>query len=108
MKGAIDQIFDENDVLGPHVREGHYDLIGPDGEIILPQVWDTMIKPGYSIEMRMWPIPELEKSGKDPATLSSSTATPSDNESSDWATNKRPARSLWPKKKSSSAHGAST
>jgi hypothetical protein len=27
------------------VAEGHYDLIGPNGDIILPQVWETVIEP---------------------------------------------------------------
>jgi hypothetical protein len=44
--------------LGPHVAEGHYDLIGPKGEIILPRVWETTIKPDWSISMHMWPMPE--------------------------------------------------
>ena len=61
MEGLIRQAFLHVDLLGPHVMEGHYDLIGPDGEIILPQVWDTMVKPDHAIEMQMWPIPELEK-----------------------------------------------
>lgn len=70
MESLIRQAFMHVDVLGPHVMEGHYDLIGPDGEIILPQVWDTMIKPDYSIEMQMWPLPELEKQkAKTPADL---------------------------------------
>ncbi|KAG4435481.1 hypothetical protein IFR05_009053, partial [Cadophora sp. M221] len=41
----IKQAFLHVDVLGPHVNEGHYDLIcangGLSGEIILPQVWET-------------------------------------------------------------------
>lgn len=41
--------------------EGHYDLIGPDGEIVLPQVWDKMVQPDWIVEMQMWPIPELER-----------------------------------------------
>jgi hypothetical protein len=44
--------------LGPHVAEGHYDLIGPHGEIILPRIWEEMIQPGWSITMHMWPMPE--------------------------------------------------
>jgi hypothetical protein len=38
--------------------EGHYDLIGPNGEIILPQVWETMIEPDWAVTMHMWPVPE--------------------------------------------------
>ncbi|KAL8798044.1 MAG: hypothetical protein Q9200_007830, partial [Gallowayella weberi] len=46
------------EVIGPHVAEGHYDLVGPNGEIILPQVWETVIEPDWTISMHMWPIPE--------------------------------------------------
>lgn len=49
------------EVIGPHVHDGHYDLIGPNGEIILPQVWETMIEPDWSITMHMWPMPEPPK-----------------------------------------------
>jgi hypothetical protein len=58
MQELIKQAFLHVDVIGPLVAEGHYDLIGPNGEIILPQVWETMIEPDWSITMHMWPIPE--------------------------------------------------
>ncbi|KAF2766011.1 hypothetical protein EJ03DRAFT_278987, partial [Teratosphaeria nubilosa] len=45
MEGLIKQAFLHVDVIGEHVHQGHYDLTGPDGEIILPQVWDTMVQP---------------------------------------------------------------
>jgi hypothetical protein len=32
--------------------------VGPDGEIILPQVWDIVIQPDWAITMHMWPMPE--------------------------------------------------
>lgn len=53
----IKQAFLHVDVIGPHVQQGHYDLIGPNGEIILPQVWETMIEPDWAITMHMWPMP---------------------------------------------------
>lgn len=58
MEDLIKQAFLHVDVIGPHVHEGHYDLVGPEGEIILPQIWETMIKPDWSITMHMWPMPE--------------------------------------------------
>lgn len=58
MEELIRQAFLHVDVIGPHVQEGHYDLLGADGEIILPQVWETMIEPDWSITMHMWPMPE--------------------------------------------------
>src|SRR3954469_22801850 len=58
MEELIRQAFLHVEVIGPHVADGHYDLVGPDGEIILPQVWETMIQPDWAITMHMWPMPE--------------------------------------------------
>lgn len=41
-------------LLGPHVREGRYDLLNASTEkYILPGMWNATIKPGDSIVMRM-------------------------------------------------------
>ncbi|KAB8070311.1 hypothetical protein BDV29DRAFT_35518 [Aspergillus leporis] len=61
MEELIRQAFLHIEVIGPHVAEGHYDLIGPNGDIILPQVWETVIEPDWTITMHMWPIPEKPK-----------------------------------------------
>ena len=61
MEDLIRQAFLHVEVIGPHVAEGHYDLVGPNGEIILPQVWETMIEPDWVITMHMWPMPEPPK-----------------------------------------------
>lgn len=57
MEEFIQQAFLHDKGIGPHVMEGHYDLIGPDGKIIHPREWETMVKPGWNISMRMWPMP---------------------------------------------------
>lgn len=46
------------EVVGTAVAEGRYDLVGPNGDIILPQVWEQVIKPGWTVTMHMWPFPE--------------------------------------------------
>ncbi|KAF9881307.1 kinetoplast-associated protein kap [Colletotrichum karsti] len=56
MEELIKQAFLHVDVIGPHVQEGHYDLIGPNGEIILPQIWEKVVEPDWTIEMKMWPM----------------------------------------------------
>ncbi|KAE8348769.1 hypothetical protein BDV28DRAFT_142754 [Aspergillus coremiiformis] len=61
MEELIRQAFLHIEVIGSHVVEGHYDLIGPNGDIILPQVWETVIEPDWTITMHMWPIPEKPK-----------------------------------------------
>lgn len=61
MEDLIKQAFLHIEVIGPHVAEGHYDLVGPNGDIILPQVWETVVEPDWTITMHMWPIPEKPK-----------------------------------------------
>ena len=66
MEELIRQAFLHVEIIGPHVAEGHYDLVGPNGEIILPQVWETMIEPDWTITMHLWPIPEPPKEEEPP------------------------------------------
>jgi hypothetical protein len=66
MEELIKQAFLHVDIIGPHVHQGHYDLVGPDGEIILPQVWETMIQPDWNVTMHMWPMPEPEQAPPPP------------------------------------------
>lgn len=69
MEELIRQAFLHVEIIGPHVAEGHYDLVGPNGEIILPQVWETMIEPDWTITMHMWPMPEPPKEEPPPELL---------------------------------------
>ena len=66
MEFLIKEAFIHIEGLGPHVAEGHYDLLGPHGEIILPHVWETVIEPDWTITMHMWPMTE-EKEEEAPA-----------------------------------------
>lgn len=47
------------------MKEGHYDLIGTNGEIILPSVWESVIKPDLAITMHMWPMEMSKKDHSD-------------------------------------------
>ena len=62
MESLIKDAFIAIDDVWPHVDQGHYDLLSPQGEIILPQVWETVVEPGWTITMHMWPMNE-EKEG---------------------------------------------
>ncbi|KAF7906973.1 uncharacterized protein EAF01_004560 [Botrytis porri] len=44
------------EIIGSHVSEGHYDIMNPAGEVILPQLWQDHVQPGWEISMSMWPI----------------------------------------------------
>ncbi|KAK8207025.1 hypothetical protein IWZ01DRAFT_508952 [Phyllosticta capitalensis] len=58
MEALVKQAFLHVDVLGQQVHNGHYDLVGPDGEIILPQIWEATVEPGWEVSMHMWPMEE--------------------------------------------------
>ena len=58
IESLIKETFLHVDVIGPQVAKGHYDLVGPNEEIVLPQVWDTVVEPGWTVTMHMWPLPE--------------------------------------------------
>ncbi|KAG9841228.1 hypothetical protein KCU68_g8734, partial [Aureobasidium melanogenum] len=57
METLIRQAFVNIERIGPHVANGHYHLLGPNNEIILPQVWDVVVQPGWDIKMQLWPLP---------------------------------------------------
>lgn len=76
MKSLIEQAFLHVDIIGQHVLEGHYDLVGEEGEIILPQTWDAYIQPDMRIEMRMWPLPEKETKKPPPKNMGMSPPRP--------------------------------
>jgi len=61
MEGLIQQAFAHIDIIGEHVLQGHYDLIGPDKEIIMPNYWESTIEPDMHITMMLWPLPEPKK-----------------------------------------------
>ncbi|KAJ6006571.1 hypothetical protein N7451_004515 [Penicillium sp. IBT 35674x] len=77
MEDLIKQAFLHIEVIGPHVAEGHYDLVGPNGDIILPQVWETVVEPDWTITMHMWPIPEKPKEPDPPPAADPPPAEPS-------------------------------
>lgn len=62
----IKQAFVHVDLIGPHVQAGHYDLIGPGGEIILPMAWEKTIEPDWAVTMHMWPMERPPKPPPEP------------------------------------------
>lgn len=55
-EAILKQAFLFVEILGPLVHQGRYDLVGPDDTLILPVAWEQVIKPGMSIEMRVWHV----------------------------------------------------
>ena len=71
MESLIKQAFVHIPVVEALVGKGHYDLVGPNGDIILPQVWDGVIEPGWTITIHMWPIPEFSDKSESPTQTDS-------------------------------------
>lgn len=59
MEELIKQAFIQVEFIGQHVQEGHYDLIGPDGDIILPSIWERSIQPDWSVTMQIWAMDKM-------------------------------------------------
>ncbi|CAN8096072.1 unnamed protein product [Discula destructiva] len=56
MESLIKQAFAHIEDIGPQVIEGCYDLEGPDGELILKEIWESTVQPGWQVTMKMWPL----------------------------------------------------
>lgn len=56
METLINEAFSPIDRLRHYVAGGHYHLLGPKDEIILPQVWDTVVQAGWNVRMQLWPM----------------------------------------------------
>ena len=67
MEDLIRQAFLHVEIIDSHVIEGHYDLVGSQGDIILPLAWETVVKPDCTITMHMWPMPEPPRPEAPPA-----------------------------------------
>ena len=73
MKGLIDKSFLHDERIHAHIIEGHYDLLDPSGDIIPPALWEYMITPGMTVELKLWHIPESSlnelENQKEPSTV---------------------------------------
>ncbi|KAL9054558.1 MAG: hypothetical protein Q9162_004114 [Coniocarpon cinnabarinum] len=56
MYNLIQQAFRQIENYDEEVANQHFDLIGPDGEIILPATWEVLVQPDWTVKMHMWPM----------------------------------------------------
>lgn len=54
MENLIKTSFSRIGSMNFQVFRGDYDLLSPTGEIILPEIWGAVIKPGWVVELRFW------------------------------------------------------
>ena len=67
MRSLITSSFLHTDALSPQIAQGSYDLLGPSGDIILPEVWESMVQPGWVVELRLRPHPDAAREIFSPA-----------------------------------------
>ena len=54
MENLIKRSFSHVDSLNSQIFRGSYDILSPTGEIILPEIWDSVVKPGWTVDLRFW------------------------------------------------------
>ncbi|KAL1852467.1 hypothetical protein Daus18300_012148 [Diaporthe australafricana] len=94
MENLIKEAFLYVHPLSRYVHAGNYDPMDPEGQVILPSTWEATIKPGTSVEMRMWPPQQIpnQTSGFEPGQPQSSYArTPGQPPGEGFSTTLRPA-----------------
>ena len=65
MEVLVQRRFDPNGPIGLKVYEKEYHMLSPTGEIILPETWDRLIKPGWVVEMRLWSSAENKQKSQE-------------------------------------------
>ena len=70
MESLMEEALAPDDVIRGQVNQGQYHLMGPDGKIILPLIWESMIQPGWAVSLQMWREPEEAKERAKPASRS--------------------------------------
>jgi hypothetical protein len=50
--GLIAKAFPEVEILSISTPHSHFDLIGPDGTLILPETWHDLVQPGWSVSLQ--------------------------------------------------------
>ncbi|KUI59856.1 hypothetical protein VP1G_07067 [Cytospora mali] len=63
MKGLIEKsCSDTHDA--EDIEKGRYHLVASGGQIILPKLWDKLVKPGMKLQLNIWQKPCQEEASK--------------------------------------------
>ena len=61
MESLIKRSFSHVESMESKIFKGRYDILSPTGEIILPEIWDSVVKPGWVVELRFWDFRTAEE-----------------------------------------------
>ncbi len=68
MEDLINQAFLNNNIIKSRIIEGHYDLLSPSGDTILPALWENLVEPGWEVTMKLRPIDGYQPISKESET----------------------------------------
>ena len=54
MENLIKRSLTHVESMDSEIFRGRYDILSPSGEIILPEIWDSVVMPGWIVELRFW------------------------------------------------------
>ena len=53
MESHVKRRFDPKDPVSSKIYQKEYHMLSPNGEIILPETWNRLVKPDWVVEMRL-------------------------------------------------------
>ena len=59
MESLLANSFSHDPTVNVQTLGSRFDIVGPNGDIILPAVWESVIQPGWVLELRPWPTAGL-------------------------------------------------
>ena len=65
MEEHLRQVFIISKTIGPQIAQGRFYILGPDGDIILPQFWDMLVEPDWNVTLEMWAPESPERENVD-------------------------------------------
>jgi len=64
MQILIIKCFTDHPGISAQVQAGRYWLFGPDEQVIMPELWEHTVQPGWEIAMQLWPLPPPRDEGR--------------------------------------------
>lgn len=57
MQVLIVKCYQDHPGVYRQVEQGRYWLFGPDEVVIMPELWEDTVQPGWEVAMQLWPLP---------------------------------------------------
>ncbi|KAG9845081.1 hypothetical protein KCU98_g7017, partial [Aureobasidium melanogenum] len=61
LENTLVSAFLDIERIRPYVMNGNYRLIGPSNDVVLPKDWESLVQPGWEVQMQLWPVTETSE-----------------------------------------------